>query len=100
MARFKKGVSGNPKGRPAGKSNKTVEQLRGAVQAFIEKNWDQLQADFNAAKPNERLNFINSLLRHVLPEPISFERLSETQLLQLHEYLLKKYDNEQGKGKE
>ena len=57
MARFKKGVSGNPKGRPAGKSNKTVEQLRGAVQAFIEKNWNQYEwekGDTLDTDPEER----------------------------------------------
>lgn len=100
MALYRKGQSGNPAGKRKGTPNKSTEQLRGAVQAFIEKNWEQLQTDFDSAKPNERLTFINSLLRHVLPEPISFERLSELQLQQLHEYLLKRYQNEQGKRKE
>jgi hypothetical protein len=70
-------------------------QLRGLIQVFIEKNWNRIQADFDSMKPGERLMFLNSLLRHVLPEPISFEKLSEAQLSQLHSYLLKKYDNEQ-----
>ncbi|HAX61156.1 MAG TPA: hypothetical protein DCX95_01150 [Elusimicrobia bacterium] len=90
---FKKGndPTRNLKGRPAGSANKTTEELRILIQLFIEKNWSRIQEDFDAMKPGERLNFLNSLLRHVLPEPLSFERLSETQLQQLHEYLLRKY---------
>lgn len=95
MGKFQKGKSGNPDGRKAGTPNRTTEQLRAMVQTFIEKNWTRIQEDFDAMKPYERLTFLNSLLKHVLPEPTSFERLSELQLEQLHEYLLKKYSNEQ-----
>ena len=94
MAKFK---SGDPKkgGRAKGTPNRTTEQLRGLIQSFIEDNWHKVQADFDAMKPSERLTFLNNLLRHVLPEPTTFEKLSEDQLKQLHEYLLKKYTNEQ-----
>lgn len=94
MARFK---AGDPKrgGRAKGTRNKTSEQLRATIQSFIELNWQRIQADFDAMKPAERLAFLNSLLRHVLPEPTTLERLTEAQLEQLHEYLLKKYTDEQ-----
>jgi hypothetical protein len=95
MAKFKPGQCGNPSGRKKGTPNKSTEQLRALVQAFIELNWQRVQKDFDAMKPGERLAFLNSLLRHVLPEPMTFEKLSEDQLKQLHEYLLKKYTNEQ-----
>jgi len=96
MGKFKKGIDPrrNLKGRPAGSPNKSSEELRALVQMFIEKNWNEIQADFDAMKPVERLNFIVALLRYVLPPPISLETLSESQLEQLHNYLLKKY-NEQ-----
>jgi hypothetical protein len=94
MAKFKPGQSGNPTGRKAGKPNKTTEELRGLIQAFIEKNWSRIQADFDAMKPGDRLTFLNSLLRHVLPEPITPDRLTEEQLEQLHTYLKKKYSYE------
>lgn len=95
MGQFKKGNDPrrNTKGRPVGKPNKTVEELRGFLQAFIEKNTDRLQKDFDALKPVERLNFFNSLLKHVLPGPPSPETLTETQLEQLVEYLKKKYND-------
>jgi Family of unknown function (DUF5681) len=93
--KFKKGQSGNPTGRKKGAPNRTTEQLRSLIQSFIEDNWQRVQKDFDSMKPNERLSFLNSLLRFVLPEPTSFEKLSEDQLKQLHEYLLKKYSDEQ-----
>lgn len=94
MGRFKPGQSGNPAGRKPGAKNKTSEELRSVVQAFIEANWQKVQADFNALKPGERLAFLNNLLRHVLPEPITPDRLTEEQLEQLHTYLKKKYSDE------
>jgi hypothetical protein len=85
-------------GRKAGTPNKTTEQLRSLVQCFIEKNFSRIQKDFDLMKPGERVMFLNSLLRHVLPEPVSFEKLSETQLEQLHQYLEKKFNDEPEKG--
>ena len=92
--RFQKGISGNPTGRRKGSTNKTPEQIRKHIQLFLEKNFQRMQKDFDSLKPNERLTFISSLLRHVLPEPTSFEKLSEDQIKQLHNYLLKKYSDE------
>ena len=93
--KFQKGISGNPTGRRKGSTNKTPEQIRKLIQLFLENNFQRMQKDFDLLKPNERLMFLNSLLRHVLPEPTSFEKLSEDQLRQLHSYLLKKYSDEQ-----
>lgn len=82
-------------GRKPATPNRTTEQLRGLIQAFVEANLDRIQEDFDVLKPNERLTFLNSLLRHVLPEPVSLERLSEIQLEQLQEFLIKKYHDNQ-----
>jgi hypothetical protein len=96
MARQK----GIPKtgGRKAGSRNKTTEQLRGLIQTFIEKNWNRIQKDFDAMEPDERLKFLSSLLKHVLPCPLSLDKLSESQLSQLHDYFVKKYENEPEKN--
>jgi len=93
MRQFKKGIDPrrNTKGRPAGTRNKSTEGLRATIQLFVEKNWDQIQDTFDKMKPVEKLNFIVSLLRYVLPPPVTPETLNESQLSQLHEYLLIKY---------
>ena len=88
-------VSGNPTGRKKGQRNRTTDQLRSLIQSFIEDNWQRVQKEFDSLKPSERMSFLVNLLRFVLPEPTSFEKLSEDQLMQLHEYLIKKYSDEQ-----
>lgn len=98
MARYKPGQSGNPAGKKKGTPNLKTEQLRGMVQAFIEKNFDGIQAEYDKIKkPSEKLNFVVSLLKYILPPPVSLEALSETQLQQLEQYFLKKYvDGQRG----
>jgi hypothetical protein len=94
MTQFK---AGDPKkgGRAKGTRNKTSEQLRATIQTFIELNWQRIQADFDAMKPAERLSFLNSLLKLILPPPIVPEQLSEHQLEQLLGYIQKRYSDEQ-----
>ncbi|MFA5298829.1 MAG: hypothetical protein WC389_11545 [Lutibacter sp.] len=89
MAQFKKG-SEKKGGRKAGIKNRTTEQFRELIKNFVENNWDRLQKDFEQAKPNERLQFINSMLRHFLPDPVNPEKLTELQLIQVLEYLKNK----------
>lgn len=91
---FKKGQSGNKKGRPIGSKNKTPEQIRIALMKFIDDNMDSMIKDFKSLDTEKRLTFFEKIVRHVLPAPTSFEKLSETQLDQLHEYLKLRY-NEQ-----
>ncbi len=92
MARQK----GSPKfgGRRKGTPNKTPEQIRKFVTSFVEDNWQKVQKDFDAMKPAERLAFLNSLLKLVLPPPIVPEQLSEHQLQQLLEFVQKRYDEQ------
>ena len=92
MARYKPGQSGNPSGRRKGTPNRTTEQLRAMVQEFIEVNIVSIQADYDQIKkPSEKLNFLVSLLKYVLPPPVSIESLSEEQLKQLFEYIKIKF---------
>ena len=82
-------------GRQTGTPNRTTEQLRQSFQEFINVNIDTLQTEFEKLEPEKKLAFFEKIIRHVLPPPTSFEKLSEDQLKQLHEYLIRKYDNEQ-----
>lgn len=78
---FKTGISGNPKGRPKGKPNRTTDEIRTMLQDFISDNMETLQEDFDQLKPNERLTFIERMLKHVMPAPLQeLERLTDEQL--------------------
>jgi len=89
MARFKPGQSGNPAGKPAGTKSKNAEQLRRILVNFIDANIESLQADFDKLKrPIDRLNFVEKLLKHVLPAPQDeLMKLSDEDLDRLAERL-------------
>lgn len=79
---FKKGDPNiNRQGRKKGVANRTTEELRGMIKDFLEKNIEVLQADFDKLDPKERLNFIDKMLVHVMPKPITrLDQLSEDDL--------------------
>ncbi len=81
---LQKGTTNNPNGRPKGKPNRTTDELRAMVQNFVDNNLQTLQADFDLLEPKDRLNFIDRLLKHVLPAPLQeLERLTDEQLDEL-----------------
>ena len=65
---FKKGKSGNPNGRPAGKQNKATVDLRGKVNKLVTDNFEQLQADLAELEPRDRVKFYIDLLQYSLPK--------------------------------
>ena len=80
-------------GRKKGVPNKTTEELRSMVQLFIENNIERLQTDFDLLEPKDRLNFIERLLKMVVPAPISdLSQLSERELDTLIDKLKKQQD--------
>lgn len=72
MSSFKKGEDSrrNTKGRPAGKPNRTTEEVRKLLQAFVENKLPELNEIWKDLEPKEKVNFLNTLLRHTLPAPI------------------------------
>lgn len=78
---MKKGHTNNPNGRPKGKPNRSTDELRNLLQSFIDANIETMQADYDSLEPKDRLNFIERLLKHVLPAPLQeLEKLTDEQL--------------------
>lgn len=79
----------NRTGRPKGTPNKSTDELRRILIDFIDRNFENLQSDFDKLKrPIDRLNFVEKLLKHVLPAPQDeLMKLSDEDLDRLAERL-------------
>jgi hypothetical protein len=74
--RYKKGQSGNPKGKPKGAENKIKKDIKQAYQMLIEKNLDNLTMwlDSIAQKePEKAFKLIIELSEYVLPKHARIE---------------------------
>ena len=70
----------NRSGRPKGKPNKATEAIRAVLADFIADNLPDIQAQYDSLKPAEKLQFIDRLLKHVLPAPLpDYELMTEDQ---------------------
>ena len=89
MAQWKQGETGNPNGRPKGKTNASTDKIREIVIRFLSGNLKNLQRDFDSLKnPSQRLQFIKDLLKFVVPPPQNeLEKLDDESLDRLIEKL-------------
>jgi hypothetical protein len=65
---FKKGTSGNPKGRPKGRKNEKTEYIRQWVLQIISSNAKDLLKDFQLLSPPEQWRVIATLLPYAIPK--------------------------------
>ena len=73
----------NRSGRPKGKPNKATEAIRAVLADFLAANIEDIQKEYNSLKPSEKLQFIDKLLKHVLPAPLpDYELMTEEQFEQ------------------
>ena len=90
--KFKKGASGNPRGRPPGARNRTHSQVQLSLLKLLDDHIDGLSADIAAMPPEKRASLLINLAKHVTPAALQPERLTVEQLEQVIDYLKKRDD--------
>jgi len=65
---FKKGRSGNPKGRPPGTKDKAGKELRDRVRVLLENQFDRIVEDLESLEPRDRVNAWLKLLEYSIPK--------------------------------
>ena len=65
---FKKGTSGNPKGRPTGAKGKAKSNLLERITIILENNLESLQEDLESMEPAERVKALTGLINYALPK--------------------------------
>lgn len=68
MAKFEKGVSGNPTGRKRGKPNRSTAEIKTAFQNLLDANVDQMESDLKILTPKERIHVLLKMADYVLPK--------------------------------
>lgn len=86
-------------GRRRGTPNRNTAELKEALRAFVDKNIDQLQEDFDQLDAEKRLTFFEKIVRMVLPPPVNADSLTVEQMEEIISYLEKKKKDEQDSTK-
>ena len=66
---FKKGQSGNPKGRPKGSRNKFSVEQRDFIRDFLFENKEELMVQMRELKGKEYVKAYTTLMHYVVPKP-------------------------------
>ena len=94
MAQWKKGQSGNPKGKPKGATNHTTRVIKEAIASHFEGNIETYLSELKGMKAGHaKFNAICTLLSFCLPKPtdpvkLDINSMNETEL---HELLKEAY---------
>ena len=91
MARYQKGESGNPTGRPPGAKNRVNDEIRTRINTFLDENFETIQSDIKDLEARERVRFYIELLQYGVPKlkqtelktEFDFDNLSDNELTAL-----------------
>ena len=65
---FRQGMSGNPKGKPKGATNKNTKELRGKIALILNNHIDKVEQDLKDLSAKDRLNILLQLMKFVTPQ--------------------------------
>ncbi|MBP3253279.1 MAG: hypothetical protein J6M30_02080 [Bacteroidales bacterium] len=76
-------------GRKKGTPNKVTKDIKSWIEKIINDNFQQIQADLSAMKPDERFKAIVSLLPYVIPkqQSVSIEAQIEAEMKAINKAL-------------
>ena len=66
---FKKGTSGNYKGRPKGSATKSHKKVKEAFAHLLQNNLAQLQQCIDSMSPKDKASFLLRCSEFILPKP-------------------------------
>jgi len=93
---FKKGQTGNEKGRPVKVIN-SPEALRNEIHSFLASQLRTVKKDWKVLSPRDRVTMFERLARYVLPGPeFDLNKLSEKDLDILITRIKHKLDGNEG----
>ena len=75
------------RGRPLGAVNKTTQTLRNRLNLFVDRNFDDLQKEYNNLEPMQKMQMMVALLPYITPKlsAVSAELELKTKLESLSE---------------
>lgn len=88
MAQFKKGESGNPKGRPRVSTGEKTKYIRDWITSLVGSNAQSLSENFKHLPSKEKWRVITQLMPYVIPKQtetkvkadVNFSQLSDEQV--------------------
>ena len=93
---FKKGESGNAKGRKPGAKGKTSTELKERIKTFLDGNFDDLQESYKMLDPVQKLAFYEKMVKYCVAVKssqdlrLNFDDLTENQLDEIVNRLISK----------
>jgi hypothetical protein len=101
---LRKGMTNNPKGKPAGALNKMSKDMRMQITDFLEENFPKVVKEFNSLKGRDKLKFYTDLLQYAIPklqsiELQTLESLSENQIDDILAHLKREYNGQKKQDK-
>jgi hypothetical protein len=72
---FKKGESGNPRGRKKGTPNKTTSEIKTIIKDIVFSNFSKIKIarDLKELSPKQRMDYFLRLIEFIVPKPKSTE---------------------------